>query len=187
MDGDLRLMESEVMKRLKGRFVDANSDDKKRELVESVAKTLMPDIDRESIDAMLKDMDDLGPLNDLLNRSTIEDIMVNNTSNIFVYDSAVGEQKVDSKIGDKEDLALLVDKLKLYATNEASKGNILDVHMRNGSRANIVASPLGYDITIRNFKMQAMSILDLINLGVLDYQIAARLWVYVDGFRVRPA
>ncbi len=187
MDEDLRLMESEVMKRLKGRFVDVNSDDKKRELVESVAKTLMPNIDQESIDAMLKDMDDLGPLNDLLNKSTIEDIMVNNTSNIFVYDSAVGERKVNAKVAEKEDLALLVDKLKLYATNETSKGNILDVHMRNGSRANIVASPLGYDITIRNFKMQAMSILDLINLGVMDYQIAARLWVYVDGFRVRPA
>ena len=32
-----------------------------------------------------------------------------------------------------------------------------------------------------------MSILDLINSGVLDYEMAARLWLYADGLKVRPA
>jgi flagellar protein FlaI len=63
----------------------------------------------------------------------------------------------------------------------------MDVHLPTGSRANIIASPLGYDITIRNFKGNPMSIIDLINSGEMDYQIAARLWLYVDGFKIRPA
>ncbi|MEM3503720.1 MAG: ATPase, T2SS/T4P/T4SS family, partial [Nitrososphaeria archaeon] len=107
--------------------------------------------------------------------------------NIFVYDSKEGLIKVDVKLESKEELELLVEKLKLYATNEAANGNIYDVHLPNGSRANIVSSPLGYDITIRNFKSTTLSILDLINYNELDYQIAARLWIYTDGFKVRPA
>ncbi|MEM0149675.1 MAG: ATPase, T2SS/T4P/T4SS family, partial [Candidatus Micrarchaeaceae archaeon] len=117
----------------------------------------------------------------------IEDIMINNTENIFVYYSKEGKKKIDKKIGSKEDLELFVNKLKLYATNESSKGNILDIHMPNGSRANVVSSPLGYDITVRNFKRNPLSILDLVNSGEIDYNIAARLWLYVDGLKVRPA
>ena len=88
---------------------------------------------------------------------------------------------------DREHLDRFVNKLKLYATNETAKGNILDVHLPMGNRANIVSSPVGYDVTIRNFRSKALSIIDLINAKELDYQIAARLWLYVDGFSVRPA
>ncbi|MGC9190595.1 MAG: ATPase, T2SS/T4P/T4SS family, partial [Candidatus Micrarchaeia archaeon] len=114
-------------------------------------------------------------------------IMINSTDSIFIYDSKEGKKKVDKRIESREDLEFFVNKLKLYATNEASKGNILDIHLPNGSRANVISSPLGYAITVRNFKRDPLSILDLINDGELDYNIAARLWLYVDGLRVRPA
>ena len=78
-------------------------------------------------------------------------------------------------------------KLKMYATTAASNMKIFDVHLPNGSRANIVDSPLGADLTIRNFRQNALSILDLINLGELSYNMAGRFWLYVDGLKVRPA
>ncbi len=187
MDGKSYDLETQVLRELKGRFVSISLEDERKALIASTARRLKPNATDEEIAAMTTDIFDLGPLKSALNMETVEDIMVNNTENIFVYDSQTGEKKLPDKVQSRRELDLLVDKLKLFATNEIAGNNILDVHMPDGSRANIVTSPVGYNVTIRRFKQKAMSIIDLINYGELDYQIAARLWIYTDGFRARPA
>ena len=186
MDPKAYDLEIRVLKSLKGRFVNTTDMDRRKDLISNVIKTISyyPDI---NIDNIIKDIYDLSPISDLVNSDSIEDIIINNTANIFVYDGGSGFRKMDIRIETFEDLELLVHKLRLYATNESANGNIMDVHLPDGSRVNIISSPLGYDITIRKFKRRALSILDLINFNELDYQIAARLWMYVDVFRVRPA
>ncbi|MEM3199528.1 MAG: ATPase, T2SS/T4P/T4SS family [Candidatus Micrarchaeaceae archaeon] len=186
-NADFYKLELMILKRLKGQFVKIDKEKEREQLIIDIAKTIRPNVDAESLSTIIKDITSLRPIEGLINTETIEDVMVNNVQNIFVYDSKEGLIKVDVKLESKEELELLVEKLKLYATNEAANGNIYDVHLPNGSRANIVSSPLGYDITIRNFKSTTLSILDLINYNELDYQIAARLWIYTDGFKVRPA
>ncbi len=187
MDGKLYDIETQVLKELKGKFVSVSLEDERQELIESTARKLKPNITDEEMAALVPDVFNLDPLSRALGMDTVEDIMVNNTENIFVYDSQLGEKKLEEKVKSRRDLDLLVGKLKLFATNEIAGNNILDVHMPDGSRANIVTSPMGYNITIRRFKQKAMSIIDLINYGELDYQIAARLWIYMDGFKTRPA
>ncbi|MEM0148195.1 MAG: ATPase, T2SS/T4P/T4SS family [Candidatus Micrarchaeaceae archaeon] len=186
-NADFYKLELMILKRLKGQFVKIDKEKEREQLIIDIAKTIRPNVDAESLSTIIKDITSLRPIEGLINTETIEDVMVNNVQNIFVYDSKEGLIKVDVKLESKEELELLVEKLKLYATNEAANGNIYDVHLPNGSRANIVSSPLGYDITIRNFKSTTLSILDLINYNELDYQIAARLWIYTDGFKIRPA
>ncbi len=180
-------IEGELAKELFGKFAIITNKEKRLELITSTARTINPNIRDDDIEQIIKDFDDFYPINDALKDENIEDIMINNTEDIFVYDSRVGQKKLEKKLNDREDLERFVNKLKLYATNEEANGNIMDVHLPTGSRANIVSSPLGYDITIRNFKPTALSMIDLINFKELDYQIAARLWLYVDGFNVRPA
>ena len=187
MNDELLAFEDRLLNELKGKFVSVTTENRRRALVTSVAKRLNPAISPHDIDELIDDMLDLGKITPMLTNQSIEDIMINNTSNIFIYDSKYGHKKLDVAIEDRLDLERFVKKLQLYATNETSKGNIMDVHLPQGSRVNIVTSPVGYDITIRNFKAKALSIIDLINYGELDYQIASRLWLYVDGFRVRPA
>lgn len=187
MDKEMRNLEMEILKKLEGAFVNIFDENEKRDIILKSARSINPKLSDSILDTIVEEINDLGPIKDFLGKDKIEDIMVNNTSNIFVYDSEKGEEKLDFNIGSIEDLEFFTAKLKLYSTNEVVKGNVMDVHMPNGSRANIVSSPLGYNITIRNFKNQALSILDLINYNEMNYQIAARLWVYVDGFRVRPA
>jgi Flp pilus assembly protein, ATPase CpaF len=157
------------------------------ELVTNVAKSINADISDEQIGEIYKDMNDLSPITPQLINQDIEDIMINNTKNIFVYDSKVGQKKLESGFEDREQLARFVKKMKLYTTNQAAGGNIQDIHLPTGSRSNVIYSPEGYDITIRNFKKQTLSVIDLVNSGTFDYSIAARLWLYMDGFRVRPA
>ncbi len=180
-------LEMKILERLEGKFVNLESDEQKKQLLIETAKSLDPSASPERIDAIFSDTQDLSPIEALLSDENIEDIMINNTQNIFVYDSRKGQVKTAERIGTTAELFKFVSKLKLFSTNSVSKGNILDVHLPSKSRANIVSSPRGYDITIRNFRKAPYSVIDLINKGTLDYSIAARLWLYMDGFKVRPA
>ncbi|MCL4381793.1 Flp pilus assembly complex ATPase component TadA [Candidatus Marsarchaeota archaeon] len=186
-EGKLREIESRILKRLKGKFVNIKNEKKQKDIIGGIAKAFLPDISSDEIDLILKNILDLSPINDLLTSETIEDIMINNTNSVFIYDSRDGFKKLDFKIESNEDLEFLVDKFKLFTTNETSNGNILDIQLPSKSRANVISSPEGYNVTIRNFKPNPLSIIDLINSGELDYQVAARLWIYIDGFGVRPA
>jgi len=180
-------LEDQILRMLEGKFVNIESEEKKRELVVEAIKSVDPSASPEKVNAIISDMEDLSPITEMLDDEHIEDIMINNTQNIFVYDSRQGQVKRQERIDSTEILSRFVGKLKLYSTNSLSKGNILDVHLPSKSRANIISSPRGYDITIRNFRKAPFSIIDLINNGTLDYSIAARLWLYIDGFKVRPA
>ena len=187
MDSALLDIEDQILDKLIGKFISVVKEDKRKELVTNVAKSINADISDEQIGEIYKDMNDLSPITPQLINQDIEDIMINNTKNIFVYDSKVGQKKLESGFEDREQLARFVKKMKLYTTNQAAGGNIQDIHLPTGSRSNVIYSPEGYDITIRNFKKQTLSVIDLVNSGTFDYSIAARLWLYMDGFRVRPA
>jgi len=187
MNENLYSLEDAVLKELIGKFVTITDPEKRKNFITITVRALRSDITNSELEEIEADIEDLSPLTELIQNETIEDIMINDTTNIFIFDSKEGQKKLDTKIKDRETLERFVNKLKLYATNESSAGHVMDVHLPTGSRANIVTSPRGYDITIRNFKKNALSIIDLINFGTLDYSIAARLWLYMDGFRVRPA
>lgn len=183
----MAVLEGHILKELKGKFVDITNADQALYIITTLARTYSPNISDADIKKLYDDITSFYPIEDLLFDQNIEDIMINNTNNIFVFDSVKGSRKIKSKMSTLRELETLVDKFKLYATNESAGGNILDVHLPSKSRVNIINSPLGYDITIRNFKENPLSMIDLINRGELDYNMAARLWMYVDGFKTRPA
>ncbi len=187
MDKALLSIEDRVLKMLVGRFNEVSDEGRRRELVKTSAKSINPAVTDAQIDEIFKDMNDIGIVSKLIYDENIEDIMINNTDNIFVSSGKMGSVKLDERMKDRDELNRFVDKLKLYATNEEYGGNLLDVHLPSGSRANVVSSPNGYDVTIRNFKRNTLSIIDLINSGMMDYSIASRLWLYVDGLKIRPA
>ncbi len=155
--------------------------------ITAIIKTINPNATQEQVERILKDSSDFGFLEKYLNDQDVEDVMVNNIRNVFISSTAKGTMEVPDKVNTRVELENLVDKLKMYATTETANNKIFDVHMPNGSRVNIVDSPLGADITIRNFRKNALSMIDLIRIGEMSYQMAARLWIYVDGLKVRPA
>ncbi len=187
MDKRLLSIEEEVLQQLTGRFSEIVDMDRRNEIVGSISRKLDPAISQSEINMIIDDMNNLDPITELLVDDDIEDIMINNVRGVFIFSSRKGRVKTEYKIEDREMLGRFVAKLKLYMTNQEYEGKIMDIHLPNGSRANIVTSPSGYDITVRNVKRTPLSILDLINENLMDYDIAARLWLYVDGLRVRPA
>jgi len=187
MDKKLVNIEDDVLRQMVGKFSDIVDVERRNEIINTLAKKYDPSISQAEVTQIIDDMNNLDPITELLLDEDVEDIMVNNTSNIFAFSSKKGKIKLDTKLESKDDLKRFVGKLKLYMTNSEYKGNVMDIHLPNGSRANVVTSPVGQDVSIRNVKRTPLSIVDLINSGTLDYSIAARLWLYIDGLRIRPA
>ncbi len=179
--------ERPVFEELEGQLGGSLSDQELRYRISKAAKARNPSITTEEIEQLVKDAKSFEPIDRYLSDENVEDIMINNTSNIFVYVSGRGQMKIREKINGRDELEKFVRKLRMYATSQVANQNIFDVHMPSGSRANIVESPLGADITVRNFKRKALSIIDLINERELSYNMAGRLWLYAEGLKVRPA
>ncbi len=181
---DLKLS---VFSALEGKLSNVTSQKEIDLYIERVTKSIHPTATNEELDQIAKEAKSFGAIDKYLNDDTVEDIMINNTSNIFVYTTDQGDLKLPVKMQSKNELSMLVAKMKMFNTTSAANGNIFDVHLPNGSRSNIIESPMGPDITIRNFKSHALSIIDLINAGEMSYALAARLWLYAEGLKVRPA
>ncbi|MBU2476839.1 Flp pilus assembly complex ATPase component TadA, partial [Candidatus Micrarchaeota archaeon] len=67
---------------------------------------------------------------------------------------------------------------------------LLDARLADGSRVNATippASPSGASLTIRKFRADPYSIIDLIQYGTFDVKSAAFAWLCVDGLGVKPA
>ncbi len=186
-DSELKMLEYQVYDQLSGMLSRLPGEEERNKYIEGVAKSISPSLSSEEIKKIVQDATDYYPINKYLGDPNVEDIMINNTSNIFLYTSNAGQIKAPERIQSKFELDLLVRKFRMFATTGTSNDKIFDVHLENGSRVNIVDSPLGADITIRNFKGQAYSIIDLINMGEMSYKLAARLWIYTDGLKTRPA
>ncbi len=186
-DESLQKFESIILEALSSKLISIDNKEEASIFIEKTIKSINPTVTREEVEKLVADINNFWPIEKYLDDETVEDIMINNTSNIFVYKSEVGQQLVSERLSNKKDLEKLVKKFEMYATTASAHKNVYDVHMPNGSRVNIVNSPLGADITIRNFKKRALSIIDLINSGTLSYALAARLWLYSEGMKIRPA
>ena len=180
-------LEEEAFRQMQGKLNKIQEESERIRYVELLIKGINPAATKEDIDKIVNDTKTFEPIEKYLHDDDVEDIMINNTSSIFVYKTSIGADiKAPESINSRVELDKLVNKLKLY-TSPINDGYILDGHLPNGSRINMVQTPLGADITIRNFKKKVLSIIDLIDSGMFSFSLAARFWLYVDGLKIRPA
>jgi flagellar protein FlaI len=141
----------------------------------------------EGREIFLKDFFSLGAIEELLMDPNTEDIIINALNPIFVHHTYRGLIKTDKKFETQRELDVFVKKLIVFAGRKSiCQINNLELPLIAG-RVNIVQSPFGYQITITKIKESPLSIIDLINLRALSYELAAQLWVYMEGMKIRPA
>ncbi|MDA0878032.1 MAG: ATPase, T2SS/T4P/T4SS family [archaeon] len=67
---------------------------------------------------------------------------------------------------------------------------IFDGRLPDGSRVNGTIPPVSPDgptLTIRKFKEDPLTMIDLINFGTVNLRLAAMMWVWIEGLDSRPA
>lgn len=127
---------------------------------------------------MLRDKIGLGILEPIVSDKYVEDISCSGMGTLFVEHKIFKSLKTVVNFPNHEDLDAFVMRLAERIKKPVSVHSpIVDATLPDGSRINIVygrdVSKRGSNFTIRKFSETPLSVLELIEMGTLDYKIAA--------------
>jgi len=119
----------------------------------------------------------------------LEELMVNGLDNVFVFHKKFGMCKVNVSF-DERALSFLLGRIAFSSgKNFDTEHPLLDTRLPDGSRVNALMGFLaksGISLTIRKFSQNPITILDLIENKTISSDLAAFLWVMVDGYGTFP-
>ncbi|MBU4341268.1 MAG: Flp pilus assembly complex ATPase component TadA [Candidatus Altiarchaeota archaeon] len=173
------------------------SEEKEAFLIEYVKKQLKEKgISSDNMDRIVTVIiDDVflgyGRIGPLMRDEHLEEIMVNGVGiPAFVVHRKYGMCMTNIQYDSQDTLYELINWLSNYSGRKIDYGTpLLDAHMPDGSRANVAVSPAapnGPSVTIRKFKKVPFNIIDLIKLKTLSVDLAAFLWLCVEGMGIQP-
>jgi pilus assembly protein CpaF len=187
-----RLIESRREAAVSGSNPDEGLAAQVRELVDSEA-ALLGGEDREALSArVLRDTIGLGPLEDLLADPTVEEVMVNGPSQVYV--ERCGQiEAVDAGFADEEELRNAIERILAPLGRRIDElSPMVDARLADGSRVNAVIPPLAVDgpaLSIRRFGASRPGPRALLELGtitkgqlaLLERSVAERRSILVSG------
>jgi flagellar protein FlaI len=152
---------------------------------------LSPEKRRSFAELVVQDMIGLGMLEPLLEDDTLEEIMVLGVKKrVYVYHRKYGMCKTNVIFEEEEDVVNLITKIaRTIGRRIDAKMPLLDARLPDGSRVNATLPPVSLDgpsLTIRKFRVSPYTIVDLINFGTLPPEVAAFLWLVVEGHGAKP-
>jgi pilus assembly protein CpaF len=152
--------------------------DQVRELVAEEAALLGGD-DRDALAArVLRDTVGLGPLEDLLADSTVEEVMVNGPRQVYVERGGQIEP-VDTCFADEDELRNTIERILAPLGRRLDElSPMVDARLADGSRVNAVIPPLAIDgpaLSIRRFGATRPGPRELVELGTLSESQLGRL------------
>ena len=147
---------------------------------------------KELSDAAFHDMIGYGPLDSLIADDKLEDILVIGVNKpVYVYHSKYGMCVTNISFKNEDTIRYFIDKMaRLVGRRIDHQMPLLDARLPDGSRINATISPVSLDgptLSIRKFRKDPLTIIDLLNLNTLSTDIAAFLWLIVHGLDVKPA
>lgn len=192
-----------AVRALVGRFNLSQSHEERKGLISEVflelaklpeGKSLIKKVgystDSNSAKKFAEDFLSLEIISEFLNDPDVEDIVIDGLKPIFLHSSGRGFIKTDKQFANSMELELFIKKLIIFSgrTNIDHIGEIVNIELPdNSGRVNIVQSPFGPQLTITRAKPRPLSIVDLIERETLSCELAAQLWLYVEGMSVKPA
>ncbi len=132
-----------------------------------------------------------GLLDFILNDEQLEEVMVVGTGKpIYVIHSNYGSCRTNLKFETDEDTIRIVEKIAASVGRRIDKSSpLLDARLPDGSRVNATVPPISVDgptITIRKFKTDPLTVVNLIGYRTLNIEVSAYLWMIVEGLGIRP-
>ncbi|WP_405275511.1 CpaF family protein [Methanobrevibacter sp.] len=141
---------------------------------------------------VIRDIIGYGAIDPLIQDDNLEEIMINGINKpIFVYHREYGMMKTNLQFSDEKELMDLIDSIARQINRRIDQETpILDGRLMDGSRINATIPPVSADgpsLTIRKFKKDPFTIIDLINSKTISIELAAFLWLCFDGLGVKSA
>ena len=140
----------------------------------------------------LRDIIGYGEIDPLIQDDELEEIMIIGIGKpVFVYHRKYGMMKTNLTFSNETELRDLIDSIARQINRRIDQETpILDGRLMDGSRINATippVSPDGPSLTIRKFKRDPLTIIDLINSKTISLDLAGFLWVCIDGLGVKSA
>ena len=154
------------------------------------------DISNEYLDSLsqkfLRDIIGYGEIDPLIQDDELEEIMIIGTSKpIFVYHRKYGMMKTNLQFNDESELRDIIDSIARQINRRIDQESpILDGRLADGSRINATIPPVSADgpsLTIRKFRRDPLTIIDLITSRTVSLDLAGFLWLCIDGLGVKSA
>ena len=141
---------------------------------------------------LLKDIIGYGKIDSLIQDDELEEIMIIGVDKpIYVYHRKYGMMKTNIQFSDEQELLDLIDTMAREINRRIDQESpILDGRLNDGSRINATIPPVSADgpsLTIRKFKKDPLTIIDLINSKTMSIELAAFFWLCFDGLGVKSA
>ncbi|WP_299525675.1 CpaF family protein [uncultured Methanobrevibacter sp.] len=141
---------------------------------------------------LFQDLVGYGEIDPLIRDDNLEEIMIIGINKpVFVYHREYGMMKTNIVFKDANELMKLIDTIARQINRRIDQESpILDGRLLDGSRVNATIPPISADgpsMTIRKFKKDPLTIIDLINSKTVSVELAAFFWLCFDGLGVRSA
>jgi flagellar protein FlaI len=149
------------------------------------------DVPQEAVRCYVYEYLSLGKLTPFLMDDNLEEIMVVGQGlPVYIFDRIAGMKETNVFL-EEEEVKRLIQRIARYNGRVVnSHSPLLDARLPDGSRVNATlpeVSPRGSTITIRKFRREPLTIVDLIRFGTLTPRLASYLWLAVEGLRAKPA
>ena len=143
-------------------------------------------------DAVVREMVGYGKIDQLLKDELLEEIMIIGPKKpVYVFHRQYEMMTTNIVFYSDKEVQDVVGRIARFSGRRIDYSQpLLDARLADGSRVNATIPPSsvsGSTLTIRKFRKDPYTIIDMINYGTLDVNTGAFLWVAVEGFSVRPA
>ncbi|NJE08417.1 CpaF family protein [Thermococcus sp. M39] len=164
--------------------------------VRNMVREMAPDLSEGRIEILaelvVQNMIGYGKLDPLVRDDNLEEIMVIGTNKpVYVWHRRFNMCKTNIVFKDDREILNIIERIAREVGRRIDQQSpLLDARLPDGSRVNATIPPISLDgptITIRKFKKDPLTIIDLIKYGTLNTDVAALLWIFVDGLGVKPA
>ena len=141
---------------------------------------------------LLRDIIGYGKIDSLIQDDELEEIMIIGVGKpLFVYHRKYGMMKTNIRFNEEQELLDLIDSMSREINRRIDQESpILDGRLKDGSRINATIPPVSADgpsLTIRKFKKNPLTVIDLINSKTISLELAAFFWLCFDGLGVKSA
>jgi len=173
--------------------IDKVYKEKMLEIIEQTPELKVPMNSREFYaDVVLKEMFGFGVIDNLVKDDRLEEIMIIGPDKpVYVFHRKYEMMPTNIRYYADNDIKRLVDRIaRIIGRRIDTQVPLLDARLPDGTRVNATLPPTSIDgstLTLRKFRKDPYTVIDLIGYNTLNLETAAFLWMATDGMGAKPA